>query len=198
MIATKNKGKVNDFRVLFNQTPFEVISLADLAEPIADIPETGSTFEENAIIKAEAIAALLQLPVIADDSGLEVDALDGRPGVFSARYAGTEKDDNKNLHKVLEELVGVNDEERSAQFVCALAVAQPGQSTFVRKGTCKGRISNEPRGTNGFGYDPIFQPYGYRETMSELSSDEKNAISHRSRALNKLDEWLKHQIEEKE
>lgn len=191
LIATKNKGKVTDFRALFDKYGIEVISLADLAEPIADIPETGSTFEENAVIKAEAIAKMLQMPVLADDSGLEVTALNNRPGIFSARYAGDEKNDQKNLHKVLTELEGVASDDRSARFVCALAVAEPGQETFVKRGVCEGVITAQPVGTHGFGYDPIFQPIGYDKTMAQLSTKEKNSISHRGNALEKLEEWLK-------
>lgn len=191
LIATKNEGKVADFRLLFAQHEIEVISLADLDEPVADVPETGTTFEENAIIKAEAIADLLQIPVLADDSGLEVTALAGDPGVYSARYAGEEKNDDKNLHKVLENLEGVATEARTAQFVCALAVAQPNQETFVRRGVCEGTITEKPIGTNGFGYDPIFQPKGFTKTMAGLSATEKNAISHRGQALKQLADWLR-------
>ncbi|MFB1052189.1 XTP/dITP diphosphatase [Paraliobacillus sp. JSM ZJ581] len=193
LIATKNKGKVQDFRHLFQKYDIEIISLLDLDEPVEDVEETGTTFEENAILKAEAISELLNMPVLADDSGLEIDSLDGRPGVYSARYAGEDKDDTKNLHKVINEMEDVPDEKRTARFVCVLAVARPGEETITKRGTCEGKITHEPIGTNGFGYDPIFQPEDMEKTMAELSSAEKNAISHRGNALKKLETWVKEQ-----
>lgn len=193
LIATKNKGKVEDFRHLFVKYNIEIISLLDLEEPVEDVEETGTTFEENAILKAEAISELLNMPVLADDSGLEIDSLDGRPGVYSARYAGEDKDDTKNLHKVLKEMEDVPDEKRTGRFVCVLAVASPGEETITKRGTCEGKIIREPIGTNGFGYDPIFQPDNTEKTMAELSAAEKNEISHRGNALKKLETWVKEQ-----
>ncbi|SEO79293.1 XTP/dITP diphosphohydrolase [Amphibacillus marinus] len=190
LIATKNKGKVNDFKGLFGAKNIEVISLLDLAEPIADIEETGQTFAENATLKAETIAKQLQLPVIADDSGLEIAALKGEPGVYSARYAGIEKNDQRNIDKVLENMADVKQEDRAAQFVCALALAIPGQETVIKHGYCKGFITTTQIGKNGFGYDPIFQPEGYDVTMAQLKPEEKNAISHRGNALKELAAWL--------
>lgn len=189
-IATKNKGKVNDFQKLFSSYQVEVKSLLD-NHGLPDVEETGSTFEENAALKAETIAARLQTPVLADDSGLMVDVLDGRPGIYSARYAGEEKNDLENLKKVLQELEGVPDEARTARFVCVLAVAIPNQQTLFKKGFCEGKIAKHPKGDNGFGYDPIFIPSGYNKTMAELSQEEKNKISHRHQALLQLDSWLK-------
>lgn len=191
MIATQNKGKVKDFQLLFKKYNINVTSLLDLEEPIDDIEETGSTFEENAIIKAATIAEKFGIPVLADDSGLEIDALDGRPGVYSARYAGEEKDDQKNLHKVLEEMQDVVDVNRSARFVCVLAVVRPNQEPIVKRGTCEGTITHVPIGTSGFGYDPIFQPNGSNLTMAQLTSDQKNDISHRGNALKQIEEWVK-------
>ncbi|WP_112181536.1 XTP/dITP diphosphatase [Paraliobacillus zengyii] len=191
MIATQNKGKVKDFQLLFKKYDINVTSLLDLKEPIDDIEETGSTFEENAIIKAATIAEKFKIPVLADDSGLEIDALDGRPGVYSARYAGEEKDDQKNLHKVLDEMHDIADENRSARFVCVLAIVRPNQEPVVKRGTCEGKITRIPIGANGFGYDPIFQPIDTKLTMAQLNSDQKNEISHRGNALKKIEEWVK-------
>ncbi|QDP40779.1 XTP/dITP diphosphatase [Radiobacillus deserti] len=191
LIATKNKGKVKDFKGLFSRYGIEVYSLLDLEDEIPDVEETGSTFEENAALKAETIAGLFQMPVLADDSGLEVAALDGRPGIYSARYAGEEKSDQANIEKVLQELQEVPDEQRTAQFVCVLALAQPGKDTMFKRGTCKGTIIRNPRGNNGFGYDPVFVPSGYEETMAQLQPEDKNKISHRHHALVQLEAWLK-------
>ncbi|MFC4403938.1 XTP/dITP diphosphatase [Gracilibacillus xinjiangensis] len=193
IIATKNRGKMKDFEALFTPLNIKVTSLLDLPEDIEDIEETGTTFEENAAIKAEAICEKFGIAVIADDSGLEVDALNGEPGVYSARYAGEKKDDQANLQKVLAELKGVPDHKRTARFVCVLAVAQPGEKTVFKRGECEGTIGQEPIGENGFGYDPIFFPIGSDHTMAEMSPAEKNKISHRRKALDQLINWLKEQ-----
>lgn len=192
IVATKNQGKINEFRQMFSKYNISVKSLLDIDRTI-DIEETGTTFEANAVIKAEAIVELIGLPVVADDSGLEVDALNGEPGVYSARYAGMDKDDEKNTAKLLRELEGKTEDERAARFVCAVAVARPGKETFVKRGTCEGTITTEPQGTNGFGYDPVFIPKGSTRTMAEHSSEEKNAISHRHHAIEQIEEWLKTQ-----
>lgn len=192
LIATKNQGKVNDFKVLFEPKGIKVISLLDL-DSIEDVEETGTTFSENATLKSEAIATLLNMPVISDDSGLEVDALDKEPGVYSARYAGLEKDDEKNIDKVLENLKGVEEKDRTARFVCAIAVSEPGKETIVKHGYCEGKILYERRGENGFGYDPIFKPEGETKSMAELTPKEKAAISHRGNALKKLADWIEQQ-----
>ena len=190
IIATKNKGKAKEFEKLFLPKGLAVKTLLDYPD-IEDVEETGSTFEENAILKAETIANNLGVRVIADDSGLEIDALEGRPGVYSARYAGSEKNDENNIDKVLDELHGVPEIERTARFCCALAMAEPGKETLTVFGTCEGRILNERRGTNGFGYDPIFFVETEQKAMAELASDEKNKISHRANAIRKLDDLLK-------
>jgi XTP/dITP diphosphohydrolase len=192
IVATKNQGKINEFRQMFSKYNISVKSLLDIDRTI-DIEETGTTFEENAVIKAEAMMNLLDLPVVADDSGLEVDALNGEPGVYSARYAGMDKDDEKNTAKLLRELEGKTDDERTARFVCTVAVARPGEETFVKRGTCEGSITTEPQGANGFGYDPVFIPKGSTRTMAEHSSEEKNVISHRHHAIEQIEEWLKAQ-----
>ncbi|WP_042474898.1 XTP/dITP diphosphatase [Bacillus ndiopicus] len=188
VIATKNKGKAKDFEALFTPLGYEVLTMFDVA-PDMEIEETGTTFEENAILKAEALATSLQMLVIADDSGLAVDALNGEPGVYSARYAG-DHDDEANIVKVLEKLQGVPEEQRTARFCCALAVAGPKLKTYTVFGTCEGVILQEKRGTNGFGYDPIFYVPNLQRAMAELSPEEKGAISHRGNAIRKLADVL--------
>ena len=188
VIATKNKGKAKDFEALFQPLGFEVVTMFDVA-PDMEIEETGTTFEENAVLKAETLAKELNMIVIADDSGLVVDALDGEPGVYSARYAG-DHDDEANIVKVLENLAGVPEEKRTARFMCALAIAGPEMDTTTVFGTCEGIILEEKRGTNGFGYDPIFFVPELGRAMAELTSEEKGAISHRGNAIRKLAEAL--------
>jgi XTP/dITP diphosphohydrolase len=185
IIATKNAGKVKDFETLFSPKGFQVKSLLDFPE-MEDVEETGVTFSENATLKAEAISFALNKPVIADDSGLAIDALNGEPGVYSARYAGENKDDNANIEKVLQKLNDVPFEKRTARFHCALAIAVPGKRTEIVEGTCEGHILEEKRGENGFGYDPIFFVEKWRCSMAELSKEQKNQISHRANALKKL------------
>ncbi|MFS0780673.1 XTP/dITP diphosphatase [Bacillus sp. 1P06AnD] len=185
IIATKNKGKAKEFETLFYPLGYEVCTLLDV-ENAMDVEETGSTFEENAILKAEALCGQFNTMVISDDSGLIIDALDGRPGVYSARYAGEQKDDEANIDKVLAELEGIPDRERTARFYCALAVAIPGQQTVTFSGTVEGFILHERTGSNGFGYDPIFYVESLGKSMAELKPEQKNQISHRSNALRKL------------
>ena len=189
LIATKNKGKIREFEVLFAQFGYQVKSLLDLEDSI-DVVEDGVTFRENAVKKAEAITKIFNIPTLADDSGLIVDALDGRPGVFSARYAGEGKDDKANLEKVLEELEDVSEPKRGARFYCSLALAIPGEETIIVDGTCEGIITKEPRGEEGFGYDPIMYIPSLGKTMAQLTKQEKNKISHRANALKKLQEKL--------
>ncbi|MCM2531474.1 XTP/dITP diphosphatase [Neobacillus pocheonensis] len=189
IIATKNPGKAKEFEHIFAPRGIAVRTLLDFPE-IPDIEETGTTFEANAILKAEAISRLLNRMVIGDDSGLMVDALEGRPGIYSARYAGEQKNDQENIDKVLLELTGLPVDKRTARFYCALAVAVPTQETFTVSGTCEGRILEERRGTHGFGYDPVFYVPEKGLAMAELSSSEKNKISHRANALKKLDTVL--------
>ena len=175
---------------------YEVLTLRDAAQDM-DVEETGVTFEENAILKAEAVSKALGIPVISDDSGLEIDALDGEPGVYSARYAGAAKSDEANIDKVLEKLANVPDSERTARFRCVLAVAAPGQKTETFSGSCEGTILNERRGDNGFGYDPIFYVPEQNKAMAELKPQEKAAISHRGNALRQLQQsmpaWMNEQ-----
>lgn len=191
IIASRNKGKIKEFKQLFNAEGIEVLSLDDLKESIPEIEETGQTFHENAKLKAEAVASIVNEPVIADDSGLIVDALDNRPGVFSARYAGEPTDDVKNYEKVLQELADVDESKRTARFVAVLALARPGEETIYFEGACEGKIALEPKGEHGFGYDPIFIPNQYNLTMAQLSEEEKNKISHRFHALQQLKQWFR-------
>ena len=182
IIATGNKGKAKEFESMFAPSGYQVLTLHDL-EGAVDVEETGSTFEENAILKAESLCEQFQTMVIADDSGLMIDALNGRPGVYSARYAGEEKSDDANMKKVLEELKDVPKEQRTARFYCALAVARPGEETLTVSGTVEGYIQSERQGEYGFGYDPIFYVPSLKKTMAQLRPEEKNAISHRANAL---------------
>jgi XTP/dITP diphosphohydrolase len=189
IIATRNAGKAKEFVQLFSELGWTVRTLLDY-DNIPDVEETGETFEENARIKAETVSSLLNAAVLADDSGLEIDALDGRPGVYSARYAGAEKNDEANIEKVLQELKNVPPEKRTARFRCVLAFAAPGEKTRFFSGTCEGKILTEKRGSNGFGYDPIFYVEEKGKTMAEMDPGEKNQISHRADAVRKLKDWL--------
>ena len=184
VIATKNKGKAKDFEALFGPFGYEVVTMFEVA-PDVEIEETGTTFEENAILKAETLANMLGQIVIADDSGLAIDALNGEPGVYSARYAG-DHDDEANMVKVLENMKDIPEEQRTARFCCALAIAGPDMETKTVFGTCEGVIAHEKKGTNGFGYDPIFYVPALEKHMAELSAEEKGAISHRGNAIRKL------------
>lgn len=185
MIATKNAGKVADFETILAPKGVKVKSLFDFPHLVPP-EETGETFEENALIKAKGIASDLQTVVIADDSGLVIDALDGRPGVYSARYAGDDKDDQANIDRVLKEMNGVPEEERQAKFVSVLAVAFPDGRSEVFYGECPGVITRAPQGEHGFGYDPIFYVPEKGKTMAELPKEEKNTLSHRAKAMAKL------------
>lgn len=179
LFATGNAGKLRELRGLVGDL-VEVVSLKDLP-PIPEPEETGATFEENAELKARAYSEATGLPALADDSGLCVDALGGRPGVHSARYA--EGDDKARYEKLLAELSGVPEEKRTAAFVCALCLVMPGGPVRVKVGRCEGRIGFEPRGTHGFGYDPVFVLNEFGRTMAELTSDEKAVVSHRGMAF---------------
>ncbi|MEG8988964.1 RdgB/HAM1 family non-canonical purine NTP pyrophosphatase [Ignavibacteria bacterium 4148-Me] len=188
ILASQNKGKVREIKSIFENSPFEIISLYDLGNNI-EIEETGSTFSENAFIKAKAIFEHYKEPSIADDSGIMVEQLDGRPGVISARYAGPNCTFEDNNLKLIKELSNYP-EPHKAKFVCT-AVFYDGRFTIETVGEINGIVINEQRGTEGFGYDPIFIPDGYNKTMAELNFEEKNKISHRAIAFKKLLEKLK-------
>ena len=191
LIATRNTHKVREFaRILPPQ--FELSTLADF--PGAPDPEeTGTTFAANAAIKAESISAVFPGLVVSDDSGICVDALEGMPGVYSARYAGTHGDDEANNRKMLAELAAKPESARpfTARYVCAISVARGGKELASFIGTCEGQITLAPQGTGGFGYDPLFIPQGFDCTMAQISADEKNAISHRGEALRQFEKWLR-------
>ena len=181
VIATNNQGKINDFKAIFKNQ--NVIGISELIEDF-DVEETGATFEENAKLKSEAAAHALNKRVIADDSGLEVFALNGEPGVYSARYAGLGKNDEDNIEKLLTNLEDVQD--RRAQFVCVISMSAPNEKTKTFKGTVSGVITTERHGKNGFGYDPHFFLPEQNTTVASLSIQEKNRLSHRARALSSL------------
>lgn len=182
VIASKNAGKIAEFQRILSEVGISVIT--DIEFP--DVEETGSTFEENAILKARAVSRFTNLPALADDSGLAVEALNGAPGIFSARYSGRHGDDAANISRLLEDLNGVLDENRRAKFVAVLALVTPDGKELLVRGELEGKIRNQPTGTNGFGYDPIFEPENSNRTLGELSPSEKDAISHRSKALRDL------------
>lgn len=188
LVASRNAKKLGELRRVLAAAGIdglEVIGLDEVPE-FPETPESGATFEANAIVKAVDGAAATGLPCVADDSGLEVDALNGMPGVLSARWSGRHGDDDANTSLLLGQLADVPDERRGAAFVSACALAIPGQDTVVVRGEWRGRIVREPRGDNGFGYDPVFEPEGGQRTSAELSPQEKDAASHRGRALAQL------------
>lgn len=187
-VATRNEGKVKEIRSYLAPMGYEIFSLIDVPE-FPEIEETGSTFEENALIKAKALFDLVKIPVIADDSGLEVDLLDSRPGVYSARFSGDDATDERNNSKLLEELGDSGLNERTAIFRCVIALYD-GLSVRYFEGTCEGNIAFQFKGTNGFGYDPLFVPRGYTQTFAELDVKIKNRISHRGKALQSLVKYL--------
>jgi XTP/dITP diphosphohydrolase len=187
VLATANQHKIIELtRILAaSSVDVELVGL-DQFPGAPDVAETGATFTENALLKAVAIAEFTGLPAVADDSGLCADALNGMPGVLSARWAGRHGDDAANLRLVLDQLSDVPEIRRGAHFICVAALVMPSGHEFVSEGMVHGRLINEPRGANGFGYDPIFVPEGGSRTTGELSADDKDAISHRGRALRGL------------
>ncbi|MEE0928662.1 MAG: RdgB/HAM1 family non-canonical purine NTP pyrophosphatase [Acutalibacteraceae bacterium] len=187
-LASKNKHKIAEFSRILSPLGVEIISEADLDTPIDDVEETGTTFEENAFIKAEAAVNALGLPSIADDSGLCVDYLNGEPGIYSARFAGEPVDNNKNNQKLLSLLNGVEHEKRTAKFVCCIACVFPDGRRLYVTGECHGHIATEKIGNNGFGYDPLFiSEIGCFGTLNDA---EKDSVSHRGRALTKFSEII--------
>ncbi len=184
VLATQNSGKVREMAESLSSLGLEVVGLAEMAFSQAD--ETGATFEENARLKALSAAKGSGLWALAEDSGLEVDALDGAPGVYSARFAGDDATDEENNEKLLQALANVPREERGAQFRCVMVLVSPHGRTWTAEGTCVGYITHEPRGVNGFGYDPLFVPEAEERTFAQMGLDEKKRISHRARALTKM------------
>ena len=186
ILATRNEGKLRELaRILSSQ----VIGL-DAFPDAPDVPETGATFEANALLKARAVADYTKMPAVADDSGLCVDALNGMPGVLSARWAGRHGADQANLDLLLAQVADIPDHRRGARFVCAAALVVPGAGEWVTTGEVVGRLIREPRGSGGFGYDPIFQPDGFDLTTAEMTPEAKDAISHRGRAFRALAPYI--------
>lgn len=187
VLATRNRGKLNELRQILRGLDADV-ELVDLDEfPGApDVPETGETFEQNALLKARSLAAFTGLPAIADDSGIAVEALNGMPGIFSARWAGSHGDDQANLDLLIGQIHDVPDARRGAAFVCAAALALPDGRERAVRGELAGHLLRDRRGEGGFGYDPIFVPDGDTRTTAELTAEEKNAISHRGQAFRQL------------
>lgn len=185
LLATRNQGKIVEFRRILDAVAPGAIELVGLDQfpDLHDVDETGKTFEENALLKAREMSQATGLPAIADDSGLCVDALNGDPGIYSARWAGGHGNDQANLEKVLEQLRDVPASERGAYFICVAALYLPDGRTFCEEGRFHGTILHAPVGDNGFGYDPIFQPEGLDISSAQMSSDEKDAVSHRGKAL---------------
>ncbi len=190
LLATSNKGKVREYRSLLQSLPFDLVTLAEVGIT-ADVEEVGETLEENARLKATALAAQSQMSALADDSGLEVDALGGEPGRLSARYAGEGASDRDRVNYLLSKLEGVPWEERSARFRCVIAVAVPDGQVEFCSGDCRGVIALEPKGEQGFGYDPIFYLPELDKTMAELPLEVKNEVSHRGKAARKVSQALK-------
>ncbi|QGT98878.1 Nucleoside 5-triphosphatase RdgB (dHAPTP, dITP, XTP-specific) [Candidatus Syntrophocurvum alkaliphilum] len=184
LIASRNQKKKSELEDILSDIDVEIITLDDINE-IPEVIEDGSTFEENAIKKAEMTAELSGYITLADDSGLEVDYLNGEPGIYSARFAGDNATDEKNNEKLLDLLQNIEKEQRTARFKCVIAISIPNGKTYIADGECNGIIADTPRGDGGFGYDPLFIPDGYNESFAELDKEEKNSISHRGRALKK-------------
>ena len=190
LIATKNSNKTKELKELLSNSN---VLLRDLNEipNISEVLETGKTFTENAVLKAQSYALQMKMWSLADDSGLEVEALNGAPGVFSARYAGESATDEERIDKLLREIDETFDDQRRARFICAIAVSDAqGEIKFIAEGICNGIIAVKPSGTNGFGYDPVFIPDGFTQTFGELSGEIKQKISHRARAIAKIIRYL--------
>ncbi|ACB85520.1 XTP/dITP diphosphatase [Natranaerobius thermophilus] len=185
VLASGNQGKLNELKALLSKQPVEIYSMSDFNN-IKEAQETGKTFAENAIIKAQNVADSTGYLSLADDSGLEVDALDGAPGVYSARYAGENACDQDNNNKLLRSLKDIPYKQRTARFKCVIAIAYPDTPPVTFTGTCEGYILREPKGDRGFGYDPLFYHPDMGKTFGELYQEEKSSISHRGKALEKL------------
>ena len=190
VLASDNSGKIKEVNALLRGQRYTVVGQGELA--VVPAEETGTTFVENAILKAKNAALQTGRAAIADDSGLEVDALNGQPGVYSARFSGAGATDSRNVDKLLSMLGDTPAQDRTARFRCVIALARAGQyeKPEIFHGVCEGQIIEEPRGENGFGYDPLFQPEGHTQTFGELGEPTKSQNSHRADALNKLKDWI--------
>lgn len=193
LFATSNAGKAKEVQAMFSDLDVDVKTLREEEIDVA-IEENGQTFAENALIKAKAIAGMTDKIVLADDSGLVVDYLNGEPGIYSARYMGEDTSYDIKNARILERMEGVPDDQRTARFVCAMAAIMPGGEVICTEGIMEGLIGYEMKGTNGFGYDPIFYLPEYGMTSSEISPEKKNEISHRGKALRKMQDELKKRI----
>ena len=189
VFATTNTGKIKEIKEILADFDVEVFSMEEM-NINTDVEENGTTFEENSLIKARAISKLTGLPALADDSGLEVDYLNGEPGIYSARYLGRDTDYDYKNNYIIDKLKDVKDNERSARFVCVISLVLPDGREFIKKGVMEGRIGYEIKGENGFGYDPIFYLPEYGKTSAEISGEEKNKISHRGKALRAMKELI--------
>lgn len=190
VLASGNRGKLRELSALLAPLGLELISQSSLG--LETPPETGQTFAENAVLKARYAATAARLPALADDSGIEVDALGGAPGIYSARYAGERATDAENLSKLLHDMRDVPPERRTARYQCVIAFVPDAEATpLLARGTWEGTLLNHPRGLGGFGYDPLFQPRGFDRTAAELDPEEKNTLSHRGQALRILLEQLR-------
>lgn len=190
VLATRNKKKIEEMKRIIADLSISIRTLDDFPG-CPEVEEEGITFEENAVKKALTVAQYTGKPSIADDSGLEVYALNGAPGTLSARYAGEDANDRRNIEKLLFEMRSIADEKRGARFVCCIALAFPDGKVKTFTGYVEGRIGREPRGTYGFGYDPLFYPQGHKRTFAEMADNEKDALSHRGKALNELQKYLR-------
>lgn len=188
VVSSNNEGKIKEIKEILHQLKFEILKKSDMDLEGVEVEETGDTLEQNAMLKARALKNLLsdEYLVLADDTGLYVDYLDGKPGLYTARFAGEHATDEDNRKKLLKELEGVEYEKRTAYFKTAIALVEDGKREIITEGICKGHIAEEERGEHGFGYDFLFIPEGYDKTFSELEHDIKNSISHRRRALENL------------
>lgn len=197
IFATGNEHKMVEIREILGELPVEILSMKDIGIK-ADIVENGNTFEENALIKAKEVCKLAGEMVLADDSGLEIDYLNGEPGIYSARYMGEDTSYRIKNQNLIDRLEGVPDEKRTARFVCAIAAAFPDGRSFVVRGTIEGIIGYEERGTNGFGYDPIFYLPEYGCTTAELDPEKKNELSHRGKALRLMREIIEQKMQQED
>jgi XTP/dITP diphosphohydrolase len=200
VLATRNKGKIREFQEILKNSGIELRSLNDFG-PIPEAVEDGETFDDNAYKKAHFTAKILGLPAVSDDSGLVVKALNGAPGVKSARYAGEKATDQENIAKLLKEMAGITD--RRAAFECVISLAVPSGPALTYEGRCEGEIATEPKGSDGFGYDPLFYCPQYGKTFAQCTAEEKNKVSHRGKALSEMAselkmimKWLKARTEE--
>jgi XTP/dITP diphosphohydrolase len=189
-IASRNPGKIGEILAICADWPVRWITAEHHPSSWPTVEETGETYLDNALLKANAVADALSLPAISDDSGIEVDALEGAPGPLSARFAGPNATDQENLRQLIDAILPVPESDRTARYRCVATLSLPEGSALWAEGTSEGRLITEPRGTGGFGYDPVFVPQGEDRTMAELSPEEKNRISHRARAFRALREKL--------